>query len=62
VFLLNQEVMLTWPRHLTNYRVQAKQSLIDDEWTTLKRTLVNYMKLPIEEAGMIFRLIHNDAL
>lgn len=62
VFLLKEEVLLTWPRHLSNYRVQSRQSFIDGDWMTLKKTLVNYMKLPIEDAGMVFRLIHSDAL
>jgi hypothetical protein len=62
VFLLNNEVLLTWPRHLSNYRVQARGSVFEGEWTTLKKTLVNYMKLPIEDAGMTFRLIRADAL
>ncbi|MBT5926778.1 MAG: hypothetical protein HOH33_09180 [Verrucomicrobia bacterium] len=50
-------ILLTWPRAFSEYRVQFKSSFADEEWTTHRRTFVNFTTFPKDEPLMLFRLV-----
>ena len=57
IFDVGDEIFLTWPRALSEHRIQFKSRFEDEEWTTYRRTFVNFATFSKEESLMVFRLI-----
>ncbi len=57
IFDVGDEIFLTWPRALSEHRIQFKSRFEDEEWTTHRRTFVNFATFSKEEPLMLFRLI-----
>ncbi|MDA7662178.1 hypothetical protein N8609_02310 [Verrucomicrobia bacterium] len=57
IFDVGDEIFLTWPRALSEHRIQFKSRFEDEEWTTYRRTFVNFATFSKEEPLMLFRLI-----
>ena len=57
IFDIGDEIFLSWPRALSEHRLQFKSRFEDDEWSTYRRTFVNFTTFPKEEPLMLFRLI-----
>ena len=57
IFDVGNEIFLTWPRALSEHRIQFKSRIEDEEWTTYRRTFVNFATFSKEEPIMLFRLI-----
>ena len=57
IFDTGDEIFLTWPRALSEHRLQFKSRFKDEEWTTYRRTFVNFATFSKEEPLMLFRLI-----
>ncbi|MDA7512163.1 hypothetical protein OAH23_07595 [Verrucomicrobia bacterium] len=57
IFDIGDEIFLTWPRALSEHRLQFKSRFKEEEWTTYRRTFVNFATFSKEEPLMLFRLI-----
>ncbi len=50
-------ILLTWPRAFSEYRIQFKSQFSEPEWTTFRRTFVNFTTFPKQAPFMLFRLV-----